>query len=400
VADPPPEMPRDDPRVLVVTNDFLPTIGGIQHYVDQVLARMPGVAVVAPAHPDAAVHDVGLPYPVVRARPTAWWQPTPGNWLLPTREVVDLVRGAATDHRAEVVVFAAPWPLAAMAPQLDLPVVVMTHGAELVMPARIPGPAHVLARHLGRADLVTTVSRWTGRHVLDLVGPQGPPIRVVPPGVDLAHFTPAADGAAIRARHGIGDAPTAVFVGRHVPRKGLDVLVEHWPEVRARVPGARLLVTGSGRLTDGLADTAAAHGDDGVVLAGRVPWDELPAHHAAGDVFVHPNRSRWGGLEQEGFGIIFLEAQAVGRPVVAGNSGGAPETLVPGRTGLLVDGDDPGAVVAAVAQLLADPERAAAMGRAGRAFVRDHFDWDRIVARFAADLATLAAGATPGSDLA
>jgi phosphatidylinositol alpha-1,6-mannosyltransferase len=117
-----------------------------------------------------------------------------------------------------------------------------------------------------------------------------------------------------------------------------------------------------------------------------VPSAELPAYYAAADALAHPNRARWGGLEQEGFGVVFLEAQAMGRPVIAGNSGGAPEALIPGETGLLVDGTDPADVVAAVAALLGDRDRCRAMGRAGRRFVEEHFDWDRIVTAFSADL--------------
>lgn len=385
------------PRPLLVTNDFLPAVGGIQQYTDNILSRLPDAAAFAPHHPDADDHDATAPYPVHRSHHPPDRVHGPDGWMLPTRAVVDQVRAVVRDHDANVLLFAAPWPLVGIAHHLDLPAVVMTHGAELVMPAHVPGASRVLRRQLRRAALLTTVSAWTGRHVRALVGDDGPPIRFLRTGVPLDTFTPDADGSVVRARHGLGDDPVAVFVGRHVARKGIDVLVANWSEVQARVPRARLLVTGTGGLTADLEQQVADRGDDAVVLAGRVPWDELPAHHAAGDVFVHPNRTRWGGLEQEGFGVIFLEAQAVGRPVVAGGSGGAPEALVPGRTGLLVDGGDPSEVVAAVASLLGDRSTARAMGRAGRAFVEEHFDWDRIVADFHDDLAAVVAGTPPPS---
>lgn len=388
----------DSVRPLLVTNDFLPTVGGIQQYTDNIMSRLPQAAVFAPDHPEAHGHDSAAGYRVFRSREPIGRLRGPDGWMLPTGQVVDQVADAAAAHDANVLLFAAPWPLVPVAARLGLPAVVMTHGAELVMPSRVPGLAGVLARQLRDAALLTTVSAWTGRHLRRLVGDHGPPIRFLRTGVPLDRFHPDVDGSAIRARHDLGDDPTAVFVGRHVARKGLDVLVEHWSRVRARVPEARLLATGTGDLTDRLAAAAQARDDDAIVLAGRVPWDELPAHHAAADVFVHPNRTRWFGLEQEGFGVIFLEAQAVGRPVVAGDSGGSPEALVPGRTGLLVDGGDPDDVVDAVASLLADRSRAAEMGRAGRAFVEAHFDWDRIVARFATDLAVVVAGRTPPSD--
>jgi len=386
------------PRPLLVTNDFLPAVGGIQQYTDNILSRLPDAAAFAPHHPDAAAHDDVASYPVHRSTDPPGAVRGPDGWMLPTPGVVAQVRAAVAAHRADVLLFAAPWPLVGIARRVGLPAVVMTHGAELVMPSHVPGAAALLRRHLRSAALLTTVSAWTGRHLRTLVGVDGPPIRFLRTGVPLDTFTPAADGRAIRERHGLGDDPTAVFVGRHVARKGVDVLVRHWSEVRRQVPSARLLVTGSGDLTADLEEAVAARGDDAVVLAGRVPWEELPAHHAAGDVFVHPNRTRWGGLEQEGFGVIFLEAQACGRAVVAGNSGGAPEALVPGETGLLVDGSDPTEVVAAVTSLLADREAAAAMGRAGRTFVEEHFDWDRIVAGFRDDLVAVVDGSPLSSD--
>ncbi len=382
-------------RPLLVTNDFLPTVGGIQQYVGNILSRLEHAAAFAPHHTDAALHDASAPYDVHRGSPTPARLGLPADWMLPTRNVTAEVAAAVAAHRANVLVFAAPWPLVPVASRLKLPAVVMTHGAELVLPAHLPGIARVLRRQLRSAALLTTVSEWTGRHLLNLVGPDGPPIRLLRPGVQLDGFSADVDGAAIRVRHGLGDDPVAVFTGRHVARKGIDVLVRHWPEVRRRLPRARLLVVGTGELTAALKATAQARADDAIVFAGFVPPDELPTYYAAGDVLVHPNRTRWGGLEQEGFGVVFLEAQAMGRPVVAGDSGGAPEALIPGETGLLVDGTAPAAVVAAIASLLGDRDRSRAMGQAGRRFVEEHFDWDRIVTAFSSDLDAVVAGRVP-----
>jgi phosphatidylinositol alpha-1,6-mannosyltransferase len=373
-------------RPLLVTNDFLPAVGGIQQYTDNILSRLEHAAVFAPHHADAAQHDASAPYAVHRGPTTPARLGLPHDWMLPTRDVTARVAAVVAAHRADVLVFAAPWPLVPLSRRLALPAVVMTHGAELVLPARVPGIAGLLRRQLQSAALLTTPSEWTGRYLRDLVGPDGPPIRLLRTGVRLDSVSTSADGAEIRARHRLGDDPVAVFVGRHVARKGIDLLVKHWPEVRRRVPRARLLVVGSGDLTVTLKTIAQARADDAVVFAGPVPSAELPAYYAAADALAHPNRARWGGLEQEGFGVVFLEAQAMGRPVIAGNSGGAPEALIPGETGLLVDGTDPADVVAAVAALLGDRDRCRAMGRAGRRFVEEHFDWDRIVTAFSADL--------------
>lgn len=374
------------PRTLLVTNDLMPQVGGIQAFNHQVLSRLPDAAVFAADHPRASEHDDGAAYPVVRG---------PHRYLFPVPAVEAALRRAVAATGADVLLFATPWPVVSLGARLGLPSAVVAHGNELVTPARLPGARHLLRRDLRRADLLYAVSEYTAGHLRGLVRADGPPIRRLRNGVDVHAFHPDVDGTPVRRRHGFGDAPVVVCVGRLVRRKGQDALVEAWPRVRDAVPDARLLLVGDGPLRDELARAAARQPPGAVTLAGRVPWDELAAHHAAADVFAHPNRTRLAGLDAEGFGVIFLEAQAVGRPVVAGDSGGAPEALRPGETGLLVDGADRDAVADAIVALLLDRDRARAMGRAGRAFVVAHHDWDRIVANLHDDLGALAAGRAP-----
>jgi phosphatidylinositol alpha-1,6-mannosyltransferase len=199
----------------------------------------------------------------------------------------------------------------------------------------------------------------------------------------------------VRARLGLGTAPVVVCVSRLVPRKGQDALVRTLLALRARVPGTRLLLVGDGPDAPRLRRLAAATGlavDDAtrspaagpaapVVLAGPVPEADLPAHLAAGDVFALPCRTRRAGLDVEGLGIALLEAAACGLPVVAGRSGGAPETVREGVTGHVVDGRDLRALVDALAGLLTDPARAAGMGAAGRAWTVAEWTWDARAAR-------------------
>jgi phosphatidylinositol alpha-1,6-mannosyltransferase len=173
-------------------------------------------------------------------------------------------------------------------------------------------------------------------------------------------------------------------VSRLVARKGQDVLVAGWPRVLARHPDARLLLVGAGPLESSLRRAIAARGlQNSVVLTGPVPLADLPAHYAAGDVFAMPCRTRRGGLDVEGLGMVFLEASACGLPVVAGTSGGAPETVREGVTGHVVEPRSPAAVAATVGDLLADPARARAMGAAGRAWVERRWSWTSIAATFA-----------------
>lgn len=377
-------------RPLLVTNDFPPDIGGIQQFVAQIAARLDGVGVVAPAHPDA--DDAALDYPVWRG---------PRRFLWPTAETLRSVRGAITLHGATVVVFMAPAPLTPLGPRLGVPWAACAHGAELVLPGRLPGSRQAFAAVLGRADRLFAVSDYTAAVLRRVVGPAGPVVDLLRNGVDLTHFHPDVDPSAVRRRFELADDPVIVTVGRLVPRKGQDRLIRVLPRVRAAVPGTRLVIVGNGRDRRRLARLAARHLDsppgpaNPVVLAGGMAWEDLPAVYRAGTVFAHPNRSRWGGLEQEGFGVVFLEAQACGVPVIAGRSGGSPEALEHTATGLLVDGRDDDEIADALIALLSDPDRAAAMGAAGRARVTRDWSWDTIVAGFGRDLEHLATDARP-----
>jgi phosphatidylinositol alpha-1,6-mannosyltransferase len=367
-------------RPLLVTNDFLPDVGGIQQYVAQIAARLDDVGVFAPAHP--AADDAGLSYPVWRG---------PRRYLWPTPATREALRVAADAHRASAVVFMAPAPLTPLGPTTGLPWAVCTHGAELVLPARVPAVRRLFAAVLRRADQLFAVSSYTAGALRGLVGTDGPPIRLLRNGVDLDRFNPAVDGAAVRARYGLGSGPVIVTVGRLVPRKGQDQLIRALPLVRDAVGDVRLLIVGDGRYRARLERLARRHGRGAVVFTGSIPWEELPAHYRAGAVFAHPNRSRWGGLEQEGFGVVFLEAQACGVPAVAGRSGGSPEALRDGVTGRLVDGGDVGAIAAALSGMLRPPSVAVDMGATARTWVESTWSWESIVDRFADDLRALTA---------
>ena len=369
-------MTSSTPRSLWLTNDFPPRSGGIEQYVANVVATLDPetVHVVASPWPGDRAHDAGLPYRVSRVhrRP-----------LLPTPGLLHTVRVAAAAHRADVVVFGSAWPLAELAAHLEEPTVAISHGREAGMVRFGMTP---LVRRLARGSTAMTVlSDWTAERLDPVLEPLTRTHRL-PGGVDTATFTP--DGPDMRGRLGLADGtPVVACISRLVPRKGQDVLVRIWPQVRAAVPDAHLLLVGTGPLADDLAGQVAEAGlSEAVTLTGEVPWSELPAWYRTADVFAMPCRTRHLGMDVEGLGLVFLEAQACGVPVVVGRSGGAPETVRDGETGLVVDGADDADVARAVIELLTDPDRRAEMGAAAITHARERWDWKVIGTRLRAVL--------------
>jgi phosphatidylinositol alpha-1,6-mannosyltransferase len=306
--------------------------------------------------------------------------------LLPTRGAARTAARLAREHGCRTAFFGAAAPLGALAPGLRRAgverLVGATHGHETGWVA-LPGARQAMQRIAGGLDALTYISRYTHSRLAPALADRTELVQLSP-GVDVAQFTPDTDGAAVRARYGLDDAPVVVCISRLVPRKGQDTLVRGWSQVLARHPRARLLLVGAGPLESSLRRAVEQRGlAHSVVLTGGVPPDQLPAHYAAGDVFAMPCRTRRGGLDVEGLGMVFLEAAACGLPVVAGTSGGAPETVVEGVTGHVVDPRAPDAVAAVLADLLDDPARARAMGTAGRAWVEERWSWTTIAGTFA-----------------
>jgi phosphatidylinositol alpha-1,6-mannosyltransferase len=333
------------------------------------------VVVYAPAWEGAASYDARAPFPVVRH---------PTSLMLPLPSVAKRAAGILRSSGCDTVLFGAAAPLGLLAPSLRRAgarrVVAITHGHEAGW-AVLPGARSLLRRIGDSVDVMTYLGEYTRARLARALSPQAAGrLARLAPGVDTGAFHPGAGGAAVRERLGL-DGPVVVCVSRLVARKGQDTLIRAWPQVRA-ASGAVLLLVGAGPAESRLRRLADHLGVAGsVVFAGSVPWPDLPAYYDAGDVFAMPCRTRRGGLDVEGLGIVYLEASAAGLPVVGGDSGGAPDAILDGETGYVVPGGDVAAVAGRLIQLLADPAAARALGEKGLAWVDREWRWDLVARR-------------------
>jgi phosphatidylinositol alpha-1,6-mannosyltransferase len=338
-------------RVLVVTNDFPPRRGGIESFVAALCDRMPPdeVVVYTSSTPGAREHDARLAYPVYR---------DPARVLLPTSTVARRVVEVLRRHECDRVLFGASAPLGLLGRRLRRAgakrLVALTHGHE-VWWARVPVTRSLLRRIGDSVDVMTFVSEWCRDRIAPALSQDARGrMQRLSPGVDLDRFFPGCGGDDVRRRLEIApEAPVVVCAARMVRRKGQDRLVAAWPQVRASHPDARLLLVGDGPDRRRLERLAGRSGDAAsIVFTGSVPWSEVPAYLDAGDVFAMPCRTRLFGLEPEAWGIVFLEAQACGLPVLVGESGGAPETVLGAG---MVEAGGADAVAAGLMELLATP---------------------------------------------
>ena len=242
-----------------------------------------------------------------------------------------------------------------------------------------------LLRRIGaQADQMTYLGEFTRGAVANaLLREDHSKLVHLPPGVDLTRFIPAVKSLELQKKWGVEGAPVIVSIGRLVPRKGSDQLIKAMPEVLKQFPKSKLLLVGTGNYKKRLEKLVRnLKVQDSVIFTGRVAHELLPAYYRLGDIFAAPCRSRYGGLEVEGLGIVYLEASACGVPVIAGKSGGAPDAVLDGKTGILVNGRDHLEVSAALIKLLADEKLRAQMGTAGRVWMEQLWSWEGIGTRF------------------
>jgi phosphatidyl-myo-inositol dimannoside synthase len=371
-------------RHLLVTNDFPPKVGGIQSYLWELWQRFDPdsfVVLTATSHEDQESFDAECAARGVRI------ERVPERILyFPTPSIVRRIRALAEEIDATLVVLDPAVPLGLVGPNLHLPYAVVLHGAEVTVPARVPGSRQALAYALRRSSLIISAGRYPETQARAATGGFLPPVISIPPGVDTTFYSPLDDADRCAARIRLGLDPHGLLVSsvsRLVPRKGMDVLVEAVERISPGFADLTLAIAGTGRDAERL-ERAAHRANASVVLMGRVSEKDKALLLGASDVFVMACRgNRWFGLEQEGFGIVFLEAAATGVPQIAGESGGAAEAVEHGVTGLVVeDPGDPGAVAIALRRLLNDEALRKKMGSAARVRAKS-FDYELLAPRLA-----------------
>jgi phosphatidylinositol alpha-1,6-mannosyltransferase len=368
--------------ILIVSQDFPPEEGGIQTYLAEIARRFVAgghdVRVLCPGRPDAPPPIPGLKE-MVRLR-------CPGSSFLWTR-LLTYLPGYLRARPAVSRILYAQWQGAAgasLSPKGSRKEFSLVHGRELLTSVFGPLQPALMRRAFARLDGAFPnsheVLRLTAGHARPAC-----PLHVIHPGVDPQAFRPV-DARFLRARYGLGDAPVIASLGRMVARKNLRLLIEAMPAVRRACPGTRLLLGGTGPEREGLVACAGALGlAEAVLFPGRIADGEMAAHYGLADVFCLPSLAS--EKDVEGFGIVYLEAGACEVPVVGGRSGGVPDAVADGETGLLIDPRSREELERALIALLSDRGRRQAMGRRARERILREFTWDACAGRMLARMA-------------
>ncbi len=373
-------------RHLLVTNDFPPKVGGIQSYLWELWRRLPpeSFSVLTIEHPDAARFDTSQPFGIERLAT---------RMLLPSPGLVRHIRRRCDETGARLVVLDPALPVGLVGPWLGRPYALVLHGAEVTVPSRLPAARQALAWVVRHASAVVAAGGYPEAQARRAAGSRMPPVTVIPPGVDADRFRPLDDSGRARVRAELGlptEGRLVVSVSRLVPRKGMDVLIDAASRLAGARPDLTVAIAGSGRDHGRLAGLVA-RGAAPVRLLGRVPDEDLPRLYACADVFAMLCRDRWAGLEQEGFGIVFLEAASCAVPQLAGDSGGAAEAVLEGATGLVLHRPrDSQQAARSLASLLDDEPLRRRLGLAARARVEASFDYQTLASRLEVALGKLA----------
>jgi len=373
---------------LFITNDFGPRAGGIETFVHGLIERLPRgtVVVYTSAQSDSEKFDskwlTDFGVEVIRDR---------SKILLPTPRVIKACQKIVKSRNLTRVAFGAAAPLGIMARAMRSAgaekIVALTHGHE-VWWAKVPPFSFAIKFMSQSIDAITYLGDYTRVEISKAISKSDVNKLVqIAPGIDVEHFVPT-DSSELRAQLGLTEKSVIISVGRLVHRKGQDRLISALPAIRSAIPNVHLVLVGVGPHQHYLENLIAKLNlTDCVTFIGRINYSELPKYICVGDIFAMPSRSRFFGLEVEGLGIVYLEASACGLPVVGGKSGGAPDAVLVGETGVVVDGTDSSEIASACIDLLNNPELCALMGATGRAWIIENWRWEIWATKYAELLA-------------
>ena len=370
-------------KTLFVTNDFGPRAGGIETFIIGLIQRLPksSIIVYTSAQDDSDAYDAAwlsnFAVEVIRDK---------SKILLPTPRVNRAVARIVRERSIKTIAFGAAAPLGWMSSTLRRAgaqrIVALTHGHEVWWAKAFP--FNLIMRRIGSTtDSLTYLGEFTRSAISKaLTTKSAAAMQKIAPGIDIEHFR-AVDATALRQSLGLTEKKVIVSVGRLVHRKGQDFLIESMPQILKQVPNAHLLLVGQGPYRERLEKLVNKHSlRNSVSFIGRIQYKDLPGYICVGDIFAMPSRSRFAGLEVEGLGIVYLEASACGLPVIAGESGGAPDAVIEGVTGFVVDGTKTEQIAKRVIQLLLDEKLRISMGSAGRDWIEKEWRWQIWAGKF------------------
>lgn len=372
-------------RHLLVTNDYPPKTGGIQVYLHELWTRLEpgrGAVLTASSHPDAKLFDALSVLPVDRVDASTLYLPTLGAWRA--------IEAAIERHQPDLVLLDPAWPLGLLGPWLSRPYGVVLHGAETAIPGRLPFVASSLRYVLRHAIVAVAAGRYPEAEARRVAADRMPPVVRVVPGVDTTRFVPLTGPDRDEVRAALGVAPGTFLVisySRLVPRKGMDTLIRAAARLAGEFTNLRVVIGGNGRDRARL-ERLAQRLHAPVTFVGRIADNDLGRWLGASDVMVMDCRSRWLGLEQEGFGVVFVEAAAAGVPQVAGRSGGSHEAVIDGVTGTIVANSRSDAALAlALREMIVHDTKRSTYARQSREVALERFEWSALAAQLALDLA-------------
>ncbi|MBT95317.1 MAG: alpha-(1-2)-phosphatidylinositol mannosyltransferase [Acidimicrobiaceae bacterium] len=362
---------------LLVTNDYPPKVGGIQSYLWEIYRRLPQeeVTVLCAPHEDSQSFDSEQNHRIIR---------TKQRFLLPTPQLAKQIRAIVEEQKIEAVLFDPAVPVGILGPKIGIPYGVILHGAEVTIPGRVPVLKQILRRVLRGAKLVVTAGEYSTKEA-ERAAKAKLPVVIIPPGVDEKRFKPLTPESRSNARskYNLKESDEVILtLSRLVPRKGMDALIKACAELKLSRPNLKLLVAGTGRDRSRL-EFIAKRSKAPAIFLGHVADAEIPTLYGLADLFSMLCRVRWGGLEQEGFGIVFLEAAASGVPQLAGKSGGAGEAVLDGKTGKIISKPkDIQSIKNAISQLLDDEHDRSKMKKSSRLRAETKFSYDNLAIEF------------------